>query len=76
MHNCPQAAKWSIATWDGADGTSTEQAVASCGEGVVAVAYYIDSQTQVWSRWFTGRPEMSDLSTLDNRQGVIALGGG
>ncbi len=74
LHNCPQSGKWAIATWDGADGTSTEQAVATCGEGAVAAAYYIDPQTQVWSRWFAGRSEISNLNSLNSHQGVLALG--
>ncbi|MCJ7510061.1 MAG: CehA/McbA family metallohydrolase [Dehalococcoidia bacterium] len=76
LHNCPQAGKWALAVWDGADGTDAEQAFATC-EGVsVAAAYSIDPGTQQWSRWFAGRPEpdMSNLRTLDNMQGVMALG--
>lgn len=74
MHNCPEAGKWSIATWSGQDGTDIDEALDTCGEGVVAVAYYIDTQTQGWFRWFAGRPEMTTLSTLGNMQGIIALG--
>ncbi len=40
----------------------------------MAVAYYIDPETQAWSRWFAERAEITTLSTLDNMQGVIALG--
>ena len=75
MHDCPQEGKWSIAVWDGDDGTDAEQALATCGEGVVAAAYGIDPETQVWSRYFAGRPEISNLTTLNSMQGVVALGG-
>lgn len=74
MHNCPQTGKWAIAVWDGPDGTDTGQALATCGETAVAAAYYLDSVTQGWERWFAGRPEVSNLETLNDRQGVIALG--
>jgi branched-chain amino acid transport system substrate-binding protein len=75
IQNCPQAGKWAIAVWDGDDGTDAEQAFATCGEGAVAVAYSIDRDTQLWSRWFADRPEISNLTALNNMQGVMVLGG-
>jgi hypothetical protein len=74
MHNCPQAGKWAISVWNGDNGTDTGEALATCGTGAVAVAYSIDPDTQGWSRWFAGRPEVTTLLTLDDMQGVIALG--
>ena len=74
MHNCPQPDKWAIAVWDGDDGTDAEQALATCNEGGVVAAYHLDPQTQGWLRWFAGRPEISNLATLDNMQGVVAVG--
>jgi hypothetical protein len=74
MQNCPQPGKWAIAVWDGPDGTDTGQALATCGETAVAAAYHLDPVTQGWERWFAGRPEVSTLRTLNDRQGVIALG--
>jgi DNA-binding beta-propeller fold protein YncE len=76
MHDCPQAGKWAISVWDGGDGADVAQALGNCGEGAVAAAYRIDPGTQAWSRWFSGRAEISNLSTLDRGQGVLALGGG
>jgi hypothetical protein len=73
MHNCPQTGKWAIAVWDGPDGTDTGQALATCG-GTAVAAYYLDPVTQGWERWFAIRPEVSNLETLNDRQGVIALG--
>jgi hypothetical protein len=75
MQNCPQAGKWAISVWDGDDGTDAEQAFATCNEEGVTAAYSIDPDTQVWSRWFADRPEISTLATLDDMQAVIALGG-
>jgi hypothetical protein len=75
MHDCPLQGKWAIAVWDGDDGTDAEQALATCGEGAVAVAYSIDPEMQVWSRWFAGRPEITTLGAVNNRQGVMVLGG-
>jgi hypothetical protein len=74
MQNCPQPGKWAIAVWDGADGTDTGQALSSCSEGAVIAAYNLDPETQMWWRWFAGQPDLSTLKTLDNLQGVIALG--
>lgn len=73
MHNCPHPGKWAIAVWDGPGGTETGQALATCGAGLVTAAYYIDPQTQAWSRWFAGRPDVSNLLTLDKMQGVVAV---
>lgn len=75
MLGCPTASKWSLAVWPGEDGTPTGEALSTCGEGAVAAAYYIDPYTQVWSRWFAGWPAISNLTTLDGGQGIIALGG-
>jgi uncharacterized protein YkwD len=75
MLGCPTAGKWSLAVWTGEDDTPTGEALATCGEGTVAAAYYIDPYTQVWSRWVAGWPPISSLTTLDSGQGVIALGG-
>ena len=75
MHNCPLQAKWAIAVWDGDDDTDTGQALATCGEGRVAAAYYIDPNSQNWLRYFVGRAEISNLTTLDEMQGVLAFGG-
>jgi uncharacterized protein YkwD len=75
MHNCPQAGKWAISVWGGADGTATDQAVASCTGAPVAAAYWIDPQTQVWLHWFPGQPGMNSLTSLDHMQAIIAFGG-
>lgn len=75
MHNCPQPGRWAISVWSGQDDADAEQAFATCGEGAMAAAYYIDPDTQMWSRWFKERPEVSNLATLDRLQGVLALGG-
>jgi hypothetical protein len=74
LHNCPRPDKWAISVWPGVSGTATDQAVASCTEAMVAAAYWIDPQTQTWKRYLDGRPEISDLTTLDRMQGIITLG--
>jgi len=74
MQNCPQASKWAISVWDGNDDTETAQALATCGAVPVAAAYYLVPEDQTWQRWFAGRPEVSNLETLNGMQGVIALG--
>jgi len=74
MHNCPPAGKWSIAVWDGASGTEAADALVSCGADAVTAAYSLDSQTGAWSRWFAGKPDVSNLAPLSDMQGVLALG--
>jgi hypothetical protein len=74
MHNCPPAGKWSIAVWEGPDGTTATDALAACGADAVAAAYSLDPQTGAWSRWFAGKPDVSNLSPLGDMQGVLALG--
>jgi hypothetical protein len=76
MLGCPQPGKWAISVWSGASGTATDQAVASCVDAPVAAAYWIDPQTQEWKRYFDGRPDISNLTALEETQGVIALGRG
>jgi SagB-type dehydrogenase family enzyme len=74
MHNCPQPGKWAISVWEGEDGTATDQALATCGEGAADFAYYIDPDSQGWLGYFVGRADISELPTLDNMQGLITHG--
>jgi competence protein ComEC len=74
MQNCPQPGKWAISVWTGDDGIDADNAFATCDQAGVAVAYTIDPDTQQWSRWFADRPELNTLATLDDMQGVLALG--
>jgi uncharacterized protein YkwD len=74
MYGCPLPGKWAIAVWGGDGDAATGDALATCGEGAVAAAYWIDPETQAWLRYFDGLPEISTLSTLSPMQGVLALG--
>jgi hypothetical protein len=74
MHNCPPAGKWSIGVWEGQSGTAAGDALATCGASTVAAAYSLDPQTGGWSRWFAGKPDVSNLPPLSDLQGVLALG--
>ncbi len=74
MHNCPPSGKWSIAVWEGDSGAAADAALATCGAGTVAAAYSLDPQTGGWSRWFAGKPDVSNLPPLSDLQGVLALG--
>jgi len=74
MYNCPQAGKWAMAVWHGARGPYVSEALSSCDEATIEAAYSLDPETQIWSRWFLGEPEISNLSTLDDFQGLMALG--
>ena len=73
-YNCPQAGKWAIAVWQGPDGVAAGEALATCGEGAVDAAYALDASSGEWLRWFADRPEISNLPTVENMQGFIALG--
>ena len=74
MHNCPQPSKWAMSAWDGPDGTETSQALDTCGVGAVDAAYWVDPGSNKWLRYFNGRPEISDLLTLDSTKGIIIHG--
>jgi Tol biopolymer transport system component len=73
MYNCPQAGRWALAAWQGAD-TDASEALATCGEGAVAAAYALDPSSGEWLRSFPDRPEISNLSRFENMQGFFALG--
>jgi len=72
---CPAAGRWSLAVWSGTDITPTADALATCTGVPVEAAYWLDPQTQGWLRFLKGYPELSNLTTLDNLQSVILLGG-
>jgi hypothetical protein len=74
MHNCPPAGKWSIGVWEGSNNAAATDALATCGAGAVDAAYSLDSATGAWSRWFAGKPDVSNLAQLNDLQGVLALG--
>jgi hypothetical protein len=74
MYNCPRAGKWAISVWSGQDGADTGEALATCGDPTVDLAYYIDPDTQQWLGYFVGRADISSLPTLNDKQGVIARG--
>jgi len=74
MHSCPLPGTWAISVWSGNDGTAAEQALATCGAGAVDAAYSLDPETGGWSRWFAGRPEVSNLPPLNDMQGLLVLG--
>ena len=40
----------------------------------MAAAYSLDSATGAWSRWFAGKPDVSNLLPLNDMQGLLALG--
>lgn len=70
--NCPLPRKWSLAYYNG-PGASVDDVQGTCPFGIDA-AYRIDPDTQLWSRYFRQRPEISNLGRLWNLQGVILLG--
>jgi uncharacterized protein YkwD len=74
MVGCPTAGKWSVAVWSGGDDTPTAEALATCAPASVVAAYWLDPEWQAWLRYFAGHPELSSLPTLDNFQGILALG--
>ncbi|HJX61707.1 MAG TPA: DsbA family protein [Dehalococcoidia bacterium] len=76
LHNCPAANLWSMAVWDGLDDTPTAEALALCGERAVSAAYSLDPATGGWWRYFPDHVDLSNLGTLDDMQGIIALGSG
>jgi hypothetical protein len=72
---CPEPGKWAISVWAGATGTAPADALATCSSVRVAAAYWIDPQSQVWKRYFDGRPDLNNLADLRELQGLLTLGG-
>jgi hypothetical protein len=70
--SCPAAGKWSITVYSGA-GESSADALGQCAVSVDA-AYWVDPATQDWKRYIRGRPELTNLASLEHLQGVLALG--
>ena len=71
--SCPLPGKWSSAVYSGPDAPIAD-ALATC-EGVdVTALYWLHPQTQGWLRYFPGQPEVSNLTTLHDLQGVMVLG--
>ena len=75
MEGCPQPGKSAISVWTGATGTATDEALATCPSVTVAAAYWIDPQSQTWKHYFDGRPEITNILTLGEMQGLITMGG-
>lgn len=75
IQGCPQAGKWAISLWTGPDDTEIGEALATCGEGAVDAAYFLDPDTQQWSRWIGGRPDVSNFSRADDLQVLMLFGG-
>jgi beta-lactamase superfamily II metal-dependent hydrolase len=75
MMGCPQFGRWAISVWPGPSGTPIEEALSNCKGAEVGEAYWIDPETQAWKRYFAGRPEVSDLTSLDSMQAIITHGG-
>jgi len=73
LFTCPHPGKWVISVWLGQDNTDTGQALATC-EQEIDFAYHLDPETQNWLRYFTDIPEISNLLTLNNMQGIITHG--
>ena len=65
------AAGWQNAAWTGADGTSPESAFACAGSSVAAV--YRFTETGSLERYFPGRPDISDLTALDQYDTFLIL---
>ena len=72
MHYCPEPGRWSIATWSGQDNTPTGDALAPCPQ-LVDAAYRIDPDAQTWTRYFRGRPEISNLISNINASYITCM---
>jgi hypothetical protein len=74
VFNCPRPGKWAISVWIGPDNTDTGEALATCGAHAVVAAFALDYGSQLLYRWVDGRPDISDLPTLHDLEGFLALG--
>jgi rhodanese-related sulfurtransferase len=76
MHNCPTSGKWSIAVWDGADGTTATDALATCGAGAVDAAYALDPQTGAFLPAPALRAKFAAVGAFDKKRVITYCGGG
>ena len=74
MYNCPQAGRWALAVWQGAD-TNADAALDTCGVWQADVAYSLDPETGGWTGWFRDRRELSTLSALPSFGAAVVRGG-
>jgi len=45
----------------------------ACGEGSIAVAYRLDTATQTFQRWISGRPDLSNMTDVHPYDALLAL---
>jgi competence protein ComEC len=67
--------KFAISSSTGESRTATDQGVTTCTGTTVVASNCIDPNTQVQKRHFDGRPEITNLTTPNQMQRIITLGG-
>lgn len=73
LANCPLVGEWAISVPIRAY-SAAEEAFATCENVAIAAAYALDPQTQTWSRYIAGRPNLTTLTSLNSMEGVLTLG--
>jgi len=73
LANCPPAGMWAISV-PLRPYSEVLEAFATCGSVTIAAAYALGPQTQEWSRYIAGRPDLTTLNSLASAQGVLTLG--
>ena len=74
LANCPPVGKWAISVPLRPYLAGVEEAFGTCESVTIAAAYALDPQTQEWSRYIAGRPDLTTLNSLDSMEGVLTLG--
>lgn len=74
LANCPPVGKWAISVPLRPYLAGVEEAFGTCESVTIAAAYAIDPETQGWSRYIAGRPDLTTLNSLDSVEGVLTLG--
>jgi hypothetical protein len=70
MRGCPLPGKWSMAVWNGADGTDIGEALATCGTWAVEMGYALDENRWVY---MSGGPAEPPLGGAPDYTKLVAL---
>jgi hypothetical protein len=73
LANCPAVDKWAISV-SARPYSDVQEAFATCESVTIAAAYALHPETQGWSRYIAGRPDLTTLTSLDSMEGLLTLG--
>ncbi len=67
------AGSWANFAWTSMISPPADGAAACFGQGNIAVMYHLDTATQTFQRWISGRPELSNMGAVAQYDALLAL---